>query len=246
MNYDLNQAPDQTARKPSVLSSLRKLITIISGERRNLIIAFVAIFLNAGLNLLGPYLVGYTIDNHVQVKDYQGVLLFSGILLSMYIAAFVVNYIQMRLMGGIGQRMLYGLRNSVFDKLQEMPLDFFNQNKAGDLISRINNDTDRVNEFFSQSLMRFIGSLITMTGAGILLLAINLPLGLAALSPAILLWFFTRVVSPWIRKKNEVSLKTLGGLSAEIQESLSNFRVVIAFNRRDYFRKRFEEANQEN
>jgi len=44
----------------------------------------------------------------------------------------------MRLMGGIGQRMLYGLRNSVFSKLQEMPLEFFNQNKAGDLISRIN------------------------------------------------------------------------------------------------------------
>ena len=229
-----------------MLASLRKLITIISGERRSLIIAFVAIFLNAGLNLLGPYLVGYTIDNYVQVKDYQGVLLFSGILLSMYITAFAVNYVQMRLMGGIGQRMLYRLRNSVFDKLQEMPLDFFHQNKAGDLISRINNDTDRVNEFFSQSLMRFIGSLITMTGAGILLLAINLPLGLAALSPALILWFFTRVVSPWIRKKNEVSLKTLGNLSAEIQESLGNFRVVIAFNRRDYFRKRFEEANREN
>jgi ATP-binding cassette subfamily B protein len=246
MNYDLNQALDHAARKPSVLTSLRKLVTIISGERRNLIIAFVAIFLNAGLNLLGPYLVGYTIDNHVQMKDYDGVLLFSGILLSMYIGAFVVNYAQMRLMGGIGQRMLYRLRDSVFHKLQEMPLDFFNQNKAGDLISRINNDTDRVNEFFSQSLMRFIGSLITMIGAGILLLAINLPLGLAALSPALILWFFTRVVSPWIRKKNEVSLKTLGDLSAEIQESLGNFRVVIAFNRRDYFRKRFEEANREN
>jgi len=246
MNYDLNQAPDPTARKSSVLSSLRKLITIISGERSNLIKAFVAIFLNAGLNLLGPYLVGYTIDHYVQVKDYHGVLLFSGILLSMYVTAFVVNYAQMRLMGGIGQRMLFRLRNAVFNKLQEMPLDFFNQNKAGDLISRINNDTDRVNQFFSQSLMRFIGSLITMTGAGILLLAINLPLGLAALSPALLLWFFTRVVSPWIRKKNEMSLKTLGDLSAEIQESLGNFRVVIAFNRRDYFRKRFEEANHEN
>jgi len=246
MNYDLNQAPEPAVRKSRIFASLRKLVSIISGERRILIIAFVAIFLNAGLNLLGPYLVGYTIDNYVQMKDYEGVLLFSGILLSIYITAFVVNYLQMRLMGGIGQRMLYRLRNSVFDKLQEMPLDFFNQNKAGDLISRINNDTDRVNEFFSQSLMRFIGSLITMTGAGILLLAINLPLGLAALSPALILWFFTRVVSPWIRKKNEVSLKTLGDLSAEIQESLGNFRVVLAFNRRDYFRRRFEEVNREN
>jgi ATP-binding cassette subfamily B protein len=246
MNYNLNQAPDKSARKPSVLASLKKLVTIISGERRNLIIAFIAIFLNAGLTLLGPYLVGYTIDTYVQAKNYHGVLLFSGILLSMYVIAFVVNYAQMRMMGGIGQRMLFGLRNSVFGKLQEMPLDFFNQNKAGDLISRINNDTDTVNQFFSQSLMRFIGSLITMIGAVILLLAINLPLGLAALSPAVILLIFTRIVSPWIRRKNEASLRSLGNLSAEIQESLANFKVVIAFNRRDYFRKRFKEANSEN
>lgn len=246
MNYNLNQAPENAAGQLPVLASLRKLITIISGERRNLILAFAAIFLNAGLGLLGRYLVGYTIDNHVQTKDYHGLLLFSGILLVMYVTAFAVNYAQMRLMGGIGQRMLFSLRNAVFNKLQELPLDFFHQNKAGDLISRINNDTDKVNQFFSQSLMRFTGSLITMTGAGILLLVINLPLGLAALSPALFLWIFTRSVSPWIRRKNDASLKSLGYLSAEIQESLENFRVVIAFNRRDYFRRRFEQVNLDN
>ena len=94
--------------------------------------------------------------------------------------------------------------------------------------------------------MQFIGGLITMTGAGIILLVINLPLGLAALSPAIILWILTTSISPWIRKKNEASLKSLGTLSAEIQESLANFKVVVAFNRRDYFRKRFAEVNEEN
>jgi ATP-binding cassette, subfamily B, bacterial len=246
MNYNLNQASDNAGKKLSVLSSLKKLITIISGESRNLAAALAAIFLNAALSLTGPYLVGYTIDHYVRAGDYHGVLLFSGILLSIYIIAFVVNFAQMRLMGGIGQRMLFSLRNSVFNKLQELPLDFFNQNKAGDLISRINNDTDKVNQFFSQSLMQFIGSLITMTGAAILLLVINLPLGIAALSPALLLLIFTKGVSPWIRKRNEESLRTLGNLSAEIQESLANFRIVITFNRRDYFRKRFDEVNQEN
>jgi ATP-binding cassette subfamily B protein len=246
MNYNLNRASEITGQKQSALASLKKLVTIIGGERRNMIIAFSAIFLNAGLTLLGPYLVGYTIDTYVVAKQYHGVILFSGILVMMYVTAFAVNYAQMRMMGGIGQRMLFGLRNSVFNKLQELPVDFFNQNKAGDLISRINNDTDKVNQFFSQSLMQFIGSLITMTGAGIILLVINLPLGLAALSPALILLIFTKSVSPWVRKKNEASLKSLGNLSAEIQESLANFKVVIVFNRRDYFRKRFEEANHEN
>jgi ATP-binding cassette, subfamily B, bacterial len=246
MNYNLNQPSETASGKLPVIASLRKLIGIISGERRNVNLAFTAIFLNAGLSLLGPYLIGYTIDTYVQTKNYHGVLLFSGILIVMYITAFIVNYAQMRMMGGIGQRMLFSLRNAVFNKLQELPLDFFNQNKAGDLISRINNDTDKVNQFFSQSLMQFIGGLITMVGAGIILLVINLPLGLAALSPALILWVLTKSISPWIRKKNEASLKSLGSLSAEIQESLANFKVVIAFNRRDYFRKRFAEVNSEN
>ena len=246
MNYNLNQSSDKTEQKASNLASLRKLIALIGEERRNLIVAFGAIFLNAGLSLLGPYLIGYTIDTYIQAKQFHGVLLFSGILLALYSVAFVVNYAQMRMMGGIGQRMLYSLRNAVFNKLQELPVDFFNQNKAGDLISRINNDTDKVNQFFSQSLMQFIGSTITMTGAGIILLCINLPLGLAALAPALIVWGFTKVVSPWVKRRNAASMKSTGGLSAEIQESLANFKVIITFNRRDYFRKRFEEANNDN
>ena len=246
MNYNLNQTSDKAERKLSGLASLRKLISIIGTERNKVTIAFAAIFINAGLSLLGPYLMGYTIDTYIQAKQFHGVLIFAGILLIIYIIAFMVNYLQMRLMGGIGQRMLYTLRNSVFNKLQEMPVDFFNQNKAGDLISRINNDTDKINQFFSQSLMQFIGSIITMTGAGIILFVINLPLGLVVLTPALLLWILTKSVSPWVRRKNAASLKSTGNLSAEIQESLANFKVIIAFDRRDYFRQRFEEANHEN
>ena len=79
--------------------------------------------------------------------------------------------------------MLFKLRNALFTKLQELPLDFFNQNKAGDLISRINNDTDKLNQFFSQALVQLAGNLFLMAGAAIFLLTLNLRLGLAALAP---------------------------------------------------------------
>ena len=246
MNYNLNKPTKKVKKKRDFFASLRKLISIIGAERRKLTLAFMAIVLNAGLSLLGPYLLGYTIDTHVQTKNYQGVLIFAGILLLIYLTAYVVNYAQIRLMGGIGQRLLFRLRNSVFEKLQELPLDFFNQNKAGDLISRINNDTDKLNQFFSHSLMQFISSLIMMMGAGIFLLAINLPLGLATLSPTLLLLIFTTIISPWIRRKNEATLQSIGNLSAEIQEGLANFKVIVAFDRRDYFRKRLAKANKEN
>ncbi|MDB5004878.1 MAG: multidrug transporter [Mucilaginibacter sp.] len=245
MNYNLNKLSEQ-AEKTSTLAALKKLLQLISHEKRTLILATIIILINSTLNLLGPLIIGRTIDKYVQIKQYQGVLVASGILLSMYLVGLVTSYLQTMLMGGVGQRMLFTLRNAIFNKLQLLPVDFFNQNKAGDLISRVNNDTDKLNQFFSQSLVQFIGSIATMTGAGIFLLAIHIQLGLAAIAPMFLILIFTTLVSPWVKKTNAKNLKSVGGMSAEIQESLNNFKVIIAFNRRDYFRKRFDGANQQN
>ncbi|MEN9443893.1 MAG: hypothetical protein RIS47_783, partial [Bacteroidota bacterium] len=229
MNYNLNllDTADEHEHKNSFFSAFRKFITLISGERNMLIIATLTILINSALSLLGPYLIGYTVDTYVVNKNYQGILHFSGILLGLYLIAFVSNYTQMRLMGGIGQRMLYRLRNSVFSKLQELPVDFFNQNKSGDLISRINNDTDKVNQFFSQSLVQFVGGIFTMVGSAIFLLSINWELGLVAMIPAVIVWIFTQFISPWVKKRNKANLKSGGTLSAEIQESLQNFKIIV-------------------
>lgn len=245
MNYNLNQLAAQE-QKTSTVSSLKRLLKLIAHERKNLLLALLTILVNSTLNLLGPYLIGHTIDTYVVTKQYHGVLVFSVLLLSMYLAVLLTSYLQTKLMGSIGQRLLFTLRNAIFNKLQQLPVAFFNQNKAGDLISRVNNDTDKLNQFFSQALTQFIGSIATMTGAGIFLLVINVKLGLAALSPAIFILLFTKVISPWVKKKNAINLKSVGSLSAEIQESLDNFKVIVAFNRRDYFRKRFDDANREN
>ena len=246
MNYDLNQTTGPKKEKNATYNALRKLLSLIDDERQTLVLAFLAILINASLTLVAPVLIGRTIDNYIQTKQFDGVLRNAGFLLIIYVVAFGTNYGQTLLMGGVGQRTLFKLRNAVFTKLQALPVAFFNQNKAGDLISRINNDTDKLNQFFSQSLMQFVGSIFTMTGAGLFLVFLDLPLGAAALSPTVLILIFTSVTSAWVKQKNAVSLKNVGYLSAEIQESLDNFKVVVAFNRRDYFRKRFDEVNQQN
>jgi ATP-binding cassette subfamily B protein len=245
MNYNLNQITEKE-EKTSTIAALKKLLELISAERKTLWIALVTILINSTLLLLGPLIVGHTIDTYVRTREFEGVLRFGALLLGMYLITLVTGYFQTKLMGGVGQRMLFTLRNAIFNKLQELPVAFFNQNKAGDLISRVNNDTDKLNQFFSQSLMQFIGSTVTMAGAGIFLLVINPKLGAVALSPAVIILIITAVVSPWVKRKNSVNLKSVGGLSAEIQESLNNFKVIVAFNRRDYFRRRFNEANVQN
>ncbi len=245
MNYNLNIIAKDN-EKNSTFSAIKSLLTNIVDEKRTLIIAFIAMLVTAVLNLLGPIIIGHTVDNYVQTKQYHGVIVYSIILLGMYIISLGAGYLQTKLMGTFGQHMLYNLRNNVFNKLQELPLDFFNQNKAGDLISRINNDTDKINQFFSQSLMQFIRFILIMIGSGIFLLSINLPLGAAALSPAIIIWIFTKFISPWVKRKNADNLKSVGSLSSTVQESLNNFKVIVAFNRQDYFRERFNSSNVEN
>ena len=145
-------------------------------ERHNLYIAMIFIFINSGLNLVAPYLMGHAVDTFMVTKHYEGVIHYSIILFCVFVVALVSGYTQTQLMGRVGQRMLFNLRNTVFNKLQDLPIDFFNQNKAGDLISRVNNDTDKINQFFSQSLVQFMSSMFTMLGACIFLLSINVKL----------------------------------------------------------------------
>ncbi len=246
MNYNLNFEPEKKDRKKPGFKSVKSLVTHMVEEKKTLLVAFVAMVITAVLNLAGPIIIGHTVDNYIQTKQFHGVLMFSGILLTMHIVALVTGYIQTKLMGTVGQRMLYTLRNSVFEKLQGLPYEFFNQNKTGDLISRINNDTDKVNQFFSQSLMQFMRAILIMIGSGIFLLSIHFELGAATLAPAVVLLVFTKIVSVWVKKRNAENLRSVGNLSSEVQESLNNFKVIVAFNRRDYFRKRFNTVNHDN
>jgi ATP-binding cassette subfamily B protein len=213
-------------------------------ERQSVTIAFVAVVISALAGLIGPLIIAHTVDTYIRVGDFGGVLRFAALLLLVYLTSFASTYVQTQTMGSVGRRILFALRNRLFTKLQELPLDFFNQNKAGDLISRINNDTDKLNQFFAQSLVQLAANLFMMIGAAVFLVALDVPLGLAALAPAVAVFVLTRVTGPWVRGRNVKSLQSLGALSAEIQESLANFKVIVAFNRRDYFREKFDQANQ--
>ena len=241
INYNLSKEQQSSTR-----AALRKMFVFLKDEKRSLLFAFFIMLMNAFVTMLTPYLIGYTIDHYVLKGNTGGLVQYSWLLFGLIVVWAITEYFQAKTMGGIGQRMLYALRNEVFGKLQKLPVAFFNQNKSGDLISRINNDTDNVNQFFSQSLMRFVDSIFTMAGAMAFLLSIHWQLGAASLVPAIFILVFVLIISPWVKKKNAVSLKATGALSGEIQESMHNFKTIIAFNRRDYFRKRFDKANKEN
>jgi len=243
MNYTLNT---DNKTKTSIGKALKTLYSLVANENRNLVIAGVAMVASTAFNLAVPFLIGRAVDQYIVPGNFRGVLGTAAVLFGVFIAAFVAAYLQTEVMGRVAQRMLYKLRGSIFNKLQELPISFFNQNKTGDLISRINNDTNKINQFFSQSLIQLVSSIFLMIGVAVFVLSMNLELGIVALAPALLLLIITQIVSPWIKRKNARSLKETGKLSAEVQESIDNFKVTVAFNRRDYFRENFKTANENN
>lgn len=226
--------------------SLRQFWRIMSPQHSRMLLALLAGLINSGLNLLAPFLIGYGIDQFIQSRQYPGLIQLGGVLLGIYLLALGAHYTQMILMGTVGQNVLFELRQRIFNQLQTLPVSFFNQHKAGDLISRINNDSDKLNQFLSESLVRFMGSLFIMAGAGLAVLVLNPRLGLVALTPSLLLLVWTRLLSPWVKKQNAQQLEKTGGLSAVIQESLSHFKELLVFDRRDYFRSHFGEFNAQN
>ena len=247
INYRLKKADDAKESQKGVLgTALRRLLPLMAQERGSVIIALVAIAISSASTLIAPAIIAHTVDSYIQNKNFDGVLQFSGLLLLVYIFGAIASYVQVRTMGGVGRRVLFNLRNTIFNKLQSLPVAFFNQNKAGDLISRINNDTDKLNQFFAQALMQFISNFVLIAGAGVFLLVINIKLGAAALVPALIVLVLTQLLSPWVKRANLASLRSLGGMSGEIQESLNNFKVIVAFNRLDYFRDKFKESNRIN
>lgn len=237
MNYTLTNPKGKTR--------LKTFWPFLQSEKGAMAIAAVGILCNAGLNLLGPYLIGHAIDTYIVRHDVAGLSRVLWQLGAVYVGAFLAAYMQTRVMGGVGQRVLWRLRNQLFEKLQELPVAFFAQNKAGDLISRINNDTDKLNQFFSQAIMQFVGNAFMMLGAAIALISLQPTLGVVLLVPATCLLILTQLTGKWMKAVNVQGLSALGAFSAVVQESLENFKVMVAFGRQDYFRSRIEVANEE-
>lgn len=237
---------DDRQRQPSVLAAARRLAPVMADQHRTMAIAFVATVVASAVALFAPYQIGRTVDVFIRQGDYAGVLRSALLLLGAFLLGLVATYVQTQQMGLVGRRVLFNLRNAIFNKLQELPLDFFNQNKAGDLISRINNDTDKLNVFFAQALVQLAANLFLMAGAAVMLVSLHARLGLAALAPAAAVFLITRATGPLVKARNRESLQSLGALSGEIQESMTNFRVIAAFNRVDYFTAQFDAANARN
>lgn len=247
MNTDYRLRTIDNKHTPaSFVTGVRRLVPLLLHERRRLTLAAIAVVVSSATMLAAPFVIAHVIDTVLPSRDDHLLLYWVGILIGVYCIGLVASYVQTTNMGYTGRRVLFALRNTLFDQIQRLPIAFFHQNKAGDLISRVNNDTDKLNQFFAQALVQLVGNIALMFGTASILLVLSFRLGSVALVPALVAIVLTQALSPWIRSMTFKSLQTLGTVSGEIQESINNFKVIMVCNRVDYFRDAFQKVNEAN
>lgn len=230
--------------KRSLWQSAKEFSVYLKGEGGKLIIAFIFVILNSASGIITPFLIAYAIDTYITQGDARGLMIMLAWLFALYIISSSFGYIQAKVIGDVSQRTLFRLRTELFRKIQNLPVAFFNQNKTGDLISRINNDTGKVNELLSYTIGHFVGVSSVIFGIGAFALVLNWKLGLIMLSPVLGLYIFTKIFTPILEKANKNNFQAMGQLSASLQENLSNFRVVAAYGKKDYFKNHLRNASE--
>lgn len=245
-NTQLSYALDGEETKSSTgfFASAKQFSQYMKGDGGKLLIGFTMVLIDAIANIVTPYLIAKAIDQYISTGNLDGLVMICYQLIGIYFITMFANYAQGILVGAVSQRTLFRLREGIFEKLQSLPIAFFNQNKAGDLMSRINNDTEKLNQFLSDSLARFLGSFFSIAGVALFVFFINVKLSLVMLVAAVILVVFTQLVSPKIRKMNKTTAKTVGDMTASIQENLMNFRVIVAYSKRQYLRNLLGKASK--
>ena len=227
-------------------ATTRRLLSELGPYRRGLVLAFVLVVIGALAQAVGPWLIGRAIDEDILGGEPAGLFRTTLLLLAVYVAGLLAQRGQLRQVGAIGQSVLASLRARIFERLQHLPLAYFDRRPVGDLMSRVTNDVDTLNQLLSQGLTQLLGSLFSLFGIVIAMLVLDFRLALVCLTiiPAILLItsFFARRARKAFRETRE----TVGKVTAGLQEEIVGVREAQAFNRTEANIERFRARNAAN
>ncbi len=208
-----------------------------------MVLGFVIIYTLLGL--AGPYLIHRAIDDYIIPKDASGLLRIAMLMLAAYLLSNLFTAIANWTMADVSQRALKLMRKDLFTHLQIMPLSFFDRNPAGELMSRLTNDIDAINQAVSQNVTSLIASVLSMVGILVAMFLLDWRLALASLIVVPIMFWFTNFVARYTRRGYQELQKHLGELNAVMEESISGEKVIKAFRRNESVVENFRSRNCE-
>lgn len=225
-----------------------RLWKYLRAERTPLLLVFLLVVASSICALIGPYMIGRAIDS-LGIGRGEADFTLLGTLVSglifVYALGALTSWTHTYMMASISQRTVKAIRKDVFDKVQTLPLRFFDERPRGDIMSRLTNDVENINNSLAQSTIQIFTSVITVTGAISMMIALSPILALISLIIVPLGLFVTRSIAKRTRRFFADQQRELGDMNGYIEEMISGQRVIKAFSREEEAIAAFAKKNME-
>ncbi|GJQ51378.1 MAG: ABC transporter [Anaerolineaceae bacterium] len=233
--------------------TMRKLLAYMSAYRGAIIIVFLFAIASTASNIAGPKILGNATTklfegvmaqlNNTGSIDFDYIGRIALIALSLYLISSLFAYIQGWIMADVSTNIAYRFRRDISEKMNRMPLKYFDRTTHGEVLSRITNDVDTVNQTLSQSLTQLITSFVTVVGVLIMMLSISWLMTLAALIVIPLSGIVVSVIVRQSQKYFKDQQDYLGNVNGHVEEMYGGHIVMKAFNGEEESVRKFDVSN---
>lgn len=244
--FGLDYEEKKHTRKISDRALVVRLLRYLLKYKRRFTITVVAVVVVSLTGLLPPYLLQVAIDNYMVNSDFAGLTFMAMIAIGVYLVNWISDYLRTFQISWMGENMVNELRKQLFSHLQELSFGFYDRSEAGEIISRVTNDTDTLSQIFVQGVLTLISDVLTIIGIVAIMLLLSVPMTLAAFSvipPLILLIF---VFQSRLRKAYRATRKKIAVVTSRLEQSISGIKEIQSFTREQDAIKDFRQANVEN
>ncbi len=230
--------------KPKDLGkTLGKLWTYIYKHRLKLMFVVIFVVSSTLINLYGTQTIGTAIDRFIKPADFAGLKKMLLRLAFIYVLSALFSWAQTQLSVNLAQNTVSDIRKDLFEKLQVLPLRFFDTTPRGDIMSRITNDVDTISNALNVSIAQLINSVVTIVGIFFFMIMLSPRLTVVVVITVPVLLLATRFITKHSRVFFKQQQKVLGELNGMIEESITGQKVIKVFGKEQDEIERLEEIN---
>jgi ATP-binding cassette, subfamily B, multidrug efflux pump len=224
--------------------TIKRIWVYMEQQKKTLMASILFVVLSTLLGILGPYLIGKIIDEYIIPKDLAGTFRLLTFLTLIYIATAVFTWLQTFMMVRVSLQTIRNLRQDLFVKLQTLSLKFFDRRTQGELMSRVTNDIDSLNQALSQSVIQIFSSLLMILGVTIAMFTLNWVLAIVTLLVIPVMIVTTKKIISYSSKQFKKRQRDLGELNGFIEESISGNEIILLFGQEEKVNRQFSEINE--
>lgn len=222
-----------------------RLISYLARDKGLLVVIGILIVLSSATQLIGSYMLRPIINDYIFPGNIQGLIHMLLILIAVYLVGVIAVFIEYRLLNKIAQHAVTRMRMELFNKMEILPVKYFDTHQHGDLMSRYTNDIDKISDALTDSLSDMLSSLLMLIGTFVLMVYISPLLTLVVLLIIPLMFLNARFVVSRSKKYFKQQQETLGAANGYVEEMISGQRVVKVFGYESKVEAEFEELNQD-